>query len=90
MVWALRPMVPSATYCWLGVISCSMPLMPLTSLVTSASAMLTVRSAMTATSIGLGAIVPHEPLQATEMMFPVEPCWMPPAGANEKSTERPW
>jgi hypothetical protein len=52
--------------------------------------MLTVRSAITATSIGLGAIVPQDPLQATEMMFPVCPSEMPPAGANPNGTVRPW
>ena len=52
--------------------------------------MLPVRSATTATSIGFGAIVPQEPLQATETTLPVRPCWMPPAGAKANGTSRPW
>ena len=49
-----------------------------------------MRSATTATSSGLGLIVPQEPLQATEMTLPVLPlgCRRPRAKVN--GTSRPW
>jgi hypothetical protein len=36
--------------------------------------------------MGLGGIVPHEPLQATEVTEPVEPELMPITGAKAKGT----
>ena len=86
----LRPMEPRDTYCCAGVICSSIDLMPATMLAMSVAPMLWVRSATTATSIGFGATVPQEPLQATEIRLPVLPLGIPPAGANANGTSRPW
>ncbi len=86
----LRPMAPSETYCWLGVICCSISSMPSSMSLTSPLLMLPVRSATIATSIGFGATVPQDPLQATDSRVPVPPMGMPPAGAKANGTSRPW
>ena len=81
-----RPIEPSATYCWLGVITLSIPLIPAIIEDTSVELMLPVRSATTATSIGFGGIVPHDPLQATESIAPVPPLVIPSARAKVNGT----
>ena len=86
---ALRPIVPTATYCWLGVMTWNMLLMPVIIAVMSAELMLPVRSATTATSMGLSGIVPHEPLQATEVTAPVDPGWVMPT-AGQRRREQVW
>ena len=82
----LRPMVPSATYCWLGVITWNMPLMPVIIAVMSVELMLPVRSATTATSMGLSGIVPHGALAGHRGHRTGRALMMPIAGAKEKGT----
>ncbi len=80
------PIEPSDTYCWDGVITVSIFLMPAIIAILSAELIDPVRSATTATSIGLGGLAPQVPLHAVEITCPVVPLSKPRTGANANGT----